>query len=123
PGAGWGGGLFDLATACSLQPRPRGNGVAIVSDAGGAASMCVDELVAHGMRLADLAPATQAFMRTWAPSEASLRNPIDLTPQGSLEHYRRALEAVLSDDGGDAASAIYVPPVRGEEADIARAVR
>src|SRR5436853_800163 len=114
--------LFDFAMAFSLQPLPRGNRVAIVSDAGGPAIMCVDELVAHGMRLADLAPATQAFMRTWAPPEASLRNPIDLTPQGSLEHYRRALEAVLSDDGVDAAIAIYVPPVRVDEVDIARAV-
>jgi len=114
--------LFDFAMAFSLQPLPRGNRVAIVSDAGGPAIMCVDELVAHGMRLADLAPATQAFMRTWAPPEASLRNPIDLTPQGSLEDYRRALEAVLSDDGVDAAIAIYVPPVRVDEVDIARAV-
>src|SRR3989440_2830993 len=114
--------LFDLAMAFSLQPLPRGNRVAIVSDAGGPAIMCVDELVAHGLRLADLAPATQAFMRTWAPPEASLRNPIDLTPQGSLEDYRRALEAVLSDDGVDAAIAIYVPPVRVDEVDIARAV-
>jgi len=114
--------LFDLAMAFSLQPLPRGNRVAIVSDAGGPAIMCVDELVAHGMRLADLAPSTQAFMRTWAPPEASLRNPIDLTPQGSLEDYRRALEAVLSDEGVDAAIAIYVPPVRVDEVDIARAV-
>src|SRR5437016_9348573 len=114
--------LFDFAMAFSLQPLPRGNRVAIVSDAGGPAIMCVDELVAHGMRLADLAPATQAFMGTWAPPEASLRNPIDLTPQGSLEDYRRALDAVLSDDGVDAAIAIYVPPVRVDEVDIARAV-
>src|SRR6267143_919055 len=114
--------LFDLAMAFSLQPLPRGNRVAIVSDAGGPAIMCVDELVAHGMRLADLAPSTQAFLRTWAPPEASLRNPIDLTPQGSLEDYRKALDAVLSDDGVDAAIAIYVPPVRVDEVEVARAV-
>ncbi|TLZ54469.1 MAG: CoA-binding protein [Methanobacteriota archaeon] len=114
--------LFDLAMAFSLQPLPRGNRVAIVSDAGGPAIMCVDELVAHGMRLAELTPSTQAFMRSWAPPEASLRNPIDLTPQGSLEDYRRALDAVLSDDGVDAAIAIYVPPVRVDEVDVARAV-
>src|SRR3989449_863546 len=114
--------LFDLAMAFSLQPLPRGNRVAIVSDAGGPAIMCVDELVAHGMRLAELTPFTQAFMRSSAPPEASLRNPIDLTPQGSLEDYRKALDAVLSDDGVDAAIAIYVPPVRVDEVDVARAV-
>src|SRR5438093_94546 len=114
--------LFDLAMAFSLQPLPRGDRVAIVSDAGGPAIMCVDELVAQGLRLAELSPATQAFMRSWAPAEASLRNPVDLTPQGTLEDYRRALEAVLADSGVDAAIAIYVPPVRVDEVDVARAV-
>src|SRR5207245_2130113 len=114
--------LFDLAMAFALQPIPHGDRVAVVSDAGGPAIMCVDELVAQGLRLAELEPATQAYMKSWAPPEASLRNPIDLTPQGSLEDYRRALDAVLSDAGVDAAIAIYVPPVRADEVDIARAV-
>jgi acetyl coenzyme A synthetase (ADP forming)-like protein len=114
--------LFDLAMAFSLQPLPKGNRVAIVSDAGGPAIMCVDELVAQGMRLADLAPATRDSMQRWAPPEASLRNPIDLTPQASLDDYRRALEGVLADEGVDAVVAIYVPPVRPDELEVARAV-
>lgn len=114
--------LFDFAMAFSLQPLPRGNRIAVVSDAGGPAVMCVDELVAQSLRLAEFSPATESFMRTWAPAEASLRNPVDLTPQASLEDYRRALDAVLADDGVDAAIAIYVPPVRLDEVEVARAV-
>jgi len=114
--------LFDYAMAFSLQPLPRGNRVAIVSDAGGPAIMCVDELVAQGLRLADLAPSTVEFMRSWAPPAASLRNPVDLTPQGTLEDYDRALAALLADGGVDAVIAIYVPPVRQDEVEVARAV-
>jgi acetyltransferase len=114
--------LFDYAMAFSLQGLPRGNRVAVVSDAGGPAIMCVDELVANDLRLAEFATATVEFMKTWAPPEAALGNPIDLTPQGSLEDYRRALDAVLSDEGVDACIAIYVPPVRVDEVDVARAV-
>src|SRR5256886_1407295 len=114
--------LFDLAMAFALQPIPWGDRVAVVSDAGGPAIMCVDELVAQGLRLAELEPATQAYMKSWAPPEASLNNPIDLTPQGSLEDYRRAMDAVLADGGVDAAIAIYVPPVRVDEVDVARAI-
>jgi len=114
--------LFDLAMAFALQPIPHGDRVAVVSDAGGPAIMCVDELVAQGLRLAELEPATQAYMKSWAPPEASLHNPIDLTPQGSLEDYRRAMDAVLADGGVDAAIAIYVPPVRVDEVDVARAI-
>ena len=114
--------LFDYAMAFSLQQLPRGNRVAVVSDAGGPAIMCVDELVANGLHLAELSPATVRLMETWAPPEASLRNPIDLTPQGSLDDYRNALDAVLSDDGVDACIAIYVPPVRVDEVEVARIV-
>lgn len=114
--------LFDLAMAFSLQSLPQGDRVAVVSDAGGPAVMCVDELIAQGLRLAEFAPSTRAFLQSWAPPEASLTNPIDLTPQGSLDDYRRALEAVLADEGVDAAIAIYVPPVRADEAEVARAV-
>src|SRR5881409_2621894 len=114
--------LFDLAMAFALQPIPRGDRVAVVSDAGGPAIMCVDELVAQGLRLEELEPATLAQMKSWAPAEASLQNPIDLTPQGSLEDYRRAMDAVLADGGVDAAIAIYVPPVRVDEVDVARAI-
>src|SRR6266705_274906 len=114
--------LFDLAMAFALQPIPRGDRVAVVSDAGGPAIMCVDELVAQGLRLAELERATITYMKGWAPSEASLHNPVDLTPRGSLEDYRRAMEAVLADEGVDAAIAIYVPPVRVNEVDVARAI-
>ena len=114
--------LFDLAMAFALQPIPRGDRVAVVSDAGGPAIMCVDELVAHGLRLAELSPATRADMKRWAPPEASLQNPIDLTPQGSLDDYRRAMDAVLADETVDAAIAIYVPPVRVDEMEVARAI-
>ncbi|MCI4371238.1 MAG: CoA-binding protein, partial [Thermoplasmata archaeon] len=114
--------LFDFAMGFSLQPLPDGDRVAIVSDAGGPAIMCVDELVAQGLRLAELRPETQELMRSSAPPEASLRNPVDLTPQGSLEDYRRALDAVLADDGVDAAIAIYVPPIRVDEVEVARAI-
>jgi len=114
--------LFDYAMAFSLQPLPKGGRVAVVSDAGGPAIMCVDELVANGLEVPELNPATAEGMRAWAPLEASIRNPVDLTPQGSIDDYRKALDAVLSDPGIDAAIAIYVPPVRVDEAEVARAV-
>ena len=114
--------LFDFTMAFSLQPLPQGNRVAVISDAGGPAIMAVDELSAQGLKLADLTEETRASMKAWAPPDASLANPIDLTPEGSLEDYRRALEAALSDPNVDAAIAVYVPPVRTDEVAWARVV-
>jgi len=114
--------LFDYAMAFNLLPLPAGPRVAVVSDAGGPAIMCVDELYAHDLRLAEFTEATTRRLREDAPPEASIRNPIDLTPQGTIEDYRNALDAVLADPNVDAAIAIYVPPVRVDEADVARVV-
>lgn len=114
--------LFDYTMAFSLQPLPQGNRVAVISDAGGPAIMAVDELSAQGLRLAEFTEATHAAMKAWAPPDASMSNPIDLTPEGSLEDYGRALEAALADPNVDAAIAIYVPPVRTDEVDWAKVV-
>ena len=114
--------LFDFTMAFSLQPLPGGNRVAVISDAGGPAIMAVDELAAHGLKLAEFSDATQGSMKAWAPPDASLANPVDLTPEGSLDDYRRALEAVLADPNVDAAIAVYVPPVRTDEVEWARVV-
>ncbi len=114
--------LFDYTMAFSLQPLPLGNRVAVISDAGGPAIMAVDELSAQGLALAEFTEATQKTMKAWAPPDASLANPIDLTPEGSLDDYRKALEAALGDPNVDAAIAVYVPPVRTDEADWAKVV-
>jgi len=114
--------LFDYAAAFSHGILPRGNRVAVVSDAGGPAIMAVDELSAHGLALAEFERNTRESLESWAPPEASVANPIDLTPQGTLEDYRKALDVVLADPNVDAAIAIYVPPVRTDEVEWARAV-
>ncbi|HLE55248.1 MAG TPA: acetate--CoA ligase family protein [Thermoplasmata archaeon] len=114
--------LFDYASAFSLGTLPKGNRVAVVSDAGGPAIMAVDELSAQGLILAEFTKATRDALASWAPPEASTANPIDLTPEGSLEDYRKALDAVLADETVDAAIAVYVPPVRTDEVEWARVV-
>src|SRR2546425_4898979 len=114
--------LFDYAMAFARQPLPRGKRVAIVTDAGGPAIMCTDFLIENGMEVATLAEATVASMRAWAPPEASLRNPVDLIASAGAEEYRKAVEAVLRDDGVDAVIAIYVPPIVTEEVNVARAI-
>ena len=107
--------LFDYAAAFSMQPLPKGNRIAVVTDAGGPGVMAVDEVVSQGLEAAEFSPETLEYLRSWAPAEAALRNPVDLTPEASLEDYGRALDAVLEDPKVDACLAIYVPPVRGDE--------
>src|SRR5207249_7742489 len=96
--------------------------VAIVTDAGDPAIMCTDFLIEHGMEMAALSERTIASMRAWSPPEASLRNPVDLIASAGPAEYRKAVQAVLADDGVDAVIAIYVPPIVTEEVNVARAI-
>src|SRR3990170_5026817 len=114
--------LFDYAMAFTLQKPPQGRRVAVMTNAGGPAIMCTDMLVSLGLELATFRPETVEAMRTWAPPEASLRNPIDLIASKNPEDYRRALGAVLADDNVDAVIVIFVPPVHAAEVPVARAI-
>ncbi len=114
--------LFDFAAAFAHGRLPQGNRVAVISDAGGPAIMAVDELTAQGLRIAEFTSETYASLKSWAPPDASIHNPIDLTPEGTLEDFARALDTALADPNVDAALAIYVPPVRHDETEWARAV-
>jgi len=114
--------LFDYAMAFARQPLPNGRRVAIVTDAGGPAIMCTDFLIENGMEIATLSDATVASMRAWAPPEASLRNPVDLIASAGAAEYRKAVQAVLRDDGVDAVIVIYVPPIVTEEVAVASAI-
>jgi len=93
-----------------------------VTDAGGPAIMCTDALIALGLEMATLSPKTIESMRSWAPDEATLTNPVDLIASRNPEDYRRALDAVLADENVDAVIPIYVPPVPQAEVPVARAI-
>jgi acetate---CoA ligase (ADP-forming) len=114
--------LFDLAMAFSTLPLPRGNRVAIVTNAGGPGIIIADACEAEGLEVAELTEETQARLRAIFPQEASVRNPVDMIASASPESYRQALEIVLEDPGVDAAIAAFVPPLGIRQADVAGAI-
>jgi acetate---CoA ligase (ADP-forming) len=114
--------MFDLAMAFSQQPVPRGNRVAIVTNAGGPGIIIADACEAHGLTVADLAPATRAHLEAHFPEEASLANPIDMIASATPQSYRIAVEAVLADPNVDAVVAAFVPPLGIRQEDVAEAI-
>lgn len=114
--------LFDIAMALEEQPIPRGNRVAIVTNAGGPGIMVADACEALGLEVVELAPETQAHLREIFPAEASVRNPVDMIASANAESYRVALASVLADPNVDAAIAAFVPPLGVQQVDVARAI-
>jgi acetate---CoA ligase (ADP-forming) len=114
--------LFDMAMAFGHLPVPRGNRVAVVTNAGGPGIIITDACEANGLSVAELSPETQARLRQNLPEEASVRNPVDMIATATPESYRVALEAVLADPNIDAAIAAFVPPLRVRQQDVARSI-
>lgn len=110
--------LFDIARALARSPLPAGPRVGIVTNAGGPAIMATDACINLGLRLAQLAPATVAELRSFLPAEASFGNPVDMIASAGAEAYGRTLAAVLDDPGVDMAMVINVTPLLANPIDI-----
>lgn len=114
--------LFDFAMAFSHQPIPRGNRVAIVTNAGGPGIIIADACEAAGLEVPELSEETRARLAAHFPEEASLRNPVDMIATATAQSYRIAVEAVLADPRVDAVIATFVPPLGVRNEDVAEAI-
>ena len=114
--------LLDAAVLFSTQPLPRGNRVAVVTNAGGLGILCADACDGSGLELPPLAEETKVALRLVVPAEASLANPVDLLGSATAATYEAALPALLADPGIDAVIALFVPPVVATAADVAGAI-
>jgi acetyltransferase len=101
--------LFDYAALYTTQPLPRGNRVAIVTNAGGPGIMATDAAVRYGLKLAELKPETKEKLRAALPAAASLRNPVDVIGDARSDRYQAAVRTVLEDDNVDMGIVILTP--------------
>jgi len=114
--------LLDYATALAYQPPPRGERVAVVTNAGGPGILAVDALERAGLRLASLAPETGKRLAARLPRGANVHNPVDLLGGAYADDYAFALDTVLEDPGVDAALVILVPQALVSPVDVANAI-
>jgi acetyl coenzyme A synthetase (ADP forming)-like protein len=101
--------LFDYSIAFAYQPLLRGNGIAVVTNAGGMGVMATDAVERAGLKMARLDPETVNGLLRDAPALASALNPIDVRGDAYEDRYQTALRYALADPNVDAAIAILIP--------------
>lgn len=101
--------LFDWARALAWQPLPKGDRIAVLTNAGGPAILAVDVIEASGLRVAPLTEQTRAYLRPRLPAAASVQNPVDVLAGSGPGTYAVALDALLSDPSVDAVIVIMAP--------------
>jgi acetate---CoA ligase (ADP-forming) len=114
--------MFTLATAFTSQPLPRGNGVAILTNAGGPAIMATDAAVNLGLALAPLEEKTRRTLRKELPPECSVANPVDLIASGDSARYGVGLKALLSDSTVDGVIVLFVTPTMINAQEVAETI-
>jgi acetyltransferase len=115
--------LFDAAVALAAQPLPRGNRVAVITNAGGPGIMATDAVEISGrLRMADLTPAVQDEIRPKLPAAASVGNPIDVLGDADADRYGLAIRAAVKDDAVDAVIVVLTPQSMSRPVETAHAV-
>jgi len=112
--------MLALAQAFANQPLPRGDRVAIVTNAGGPGILATDACVQLGLRLASFESSTLRRLRQVVPPEASIRNPIDTTASGKPEDFGATLSVVRRDPNVDSILVLFVSPVMIDGFEVAR---
>jgi acetyltransferase len=103
--------MFHAALALAHQPPPRGNRLALLTNAGGPAALAADALETAGLALAHTSPETRSTLQTFLNANAPLDGPVDMLGAAGVEHYRQALEALLADPANDGVLVILVPTI------------
>lgn len=114
--------MFETAQAFAKSSLPNGKRVAIVTNAGGLGILTTDALEDNGLDMAKISDATKDYMRSFLPSAASVKNPVDMIASASMEHYQKCVEACLKDENVDAVIVIYLQLMGAVPLEMARAI-
>lgn len=113
------GELFNYASAFAFKHKsplgkltrklPRGNRVAIITNAGGPGIVATDMTVSSGLELAKFSEETVQTLAGHLPPTANLHNPVDVIGDATQDRYENALATVIKDEGVDGALVILTP--------------
>jgi acetate---CoA ligase (ADP-forming) len=103
--------MFNTAKGFEDFPTPKGNRVAVVTNAGGPAILTVDTLEKNNLALADLTLETKLSLKDIVHPEGSVNNPVDLLPGGTAEQFKTVNEILIKDKNVDAVISVFVEPI------------
>jgi len=116
------GDIFDFTDLVGRQKMPKGNRLAIVTNAGGPGVMATDSLISLGGKLVKLSNETMQKLNDYLPPFWSHGNPIDVLGDATPERYAKTTEIVLEDKNVDAVLVLLTPQAMTAPTEIAKAI-
>lgn len=114
--------LFDLGLAFSKAPLPKGDHVAIITNAGGGGVLTVDAMEKAGLKLVQFDDETKAKLKECIPDEGSVNNPIDVLGDAPVDRYKKSLDIVLKDEQVDSLIIMVCPTASADPDGIANVI-
>jgi len=116
------GDMFDCAELLARQEPPKGDRLAIITNAGGPGVMTTDALIALDGELADLSEETMDKLNEALPPFWSHGNPVDVLGDAPPDRFADAVKIVLKDENVDALLVILTPQAMTDPTATARAL-
>jgi acetyltransferase len=101
--------IFYMTEVLSKQPRPRGNRLCIVTNAGGPGVLATDALIQGGGELAEISEESLKAYNAILPAAWSHSNPVDILGDAEPERYAKSLEIAAKDPNIDGMLVIMTP--------------
>jgi acetyltransferase len=115
--------LFYLSEVLDRQPRPRGNRMTMITNAGGPGVLATDALLTTGGALAEVSKSTIEELNKILPFAWSHNNPIDVLGDASAEVYAKTLEIAGRDPNSDGLLVILTPQAMTDATAIAEKLK
>jgi len=114
--------LVGCSQALAKQPLPKGNRIAIITNAGGPGVMATDAIIQRKCKLAHLSKRAMKALEKEMPMHWSRGNPIDLLGDAGPDRYKKAIEIVLKEKNVDGIVVILSPQAISKPVEVAKAI-
>ncbi len=111
--------LFDASRALAYQPVPKGENLAILTNAGGPGVLAADKVYSLGMKLTELENDTIEQLNEICPPNWSHRNPVDIIGDSTAQRYDDALKILMNAEEVDAVILLLAPTAMAHPLNLA----
>jgi acetyltransferase len=111
--------LFDASRALAYQPVPKGENIAILTNAGGPGVLAADKVFSLGMTCTELSDDTIRQLDEICPSNWSKRNPVDIIGDSTAQRYDDALKVLMNAPEVDAVILLLSPTAMAHPLNLA----
>ncbi|UCG69104.1 MAG: acetate--CoA ligase family protein [Thermoplasmata archaeon] len=114
--------LFDATHALAYQPLPKGDNIAILTNAGGPGVIASDTANEIGLPLVQLSDKTISQLDKICPPSWSRGNPVDIIGDADVERYMKSLDVLVKAPEVDGIILIMAPTRVADPLELAKSV-